>query len=199
MPIAAALLATSLFVSGSQPPEPALATPVVAQQPSQNDPGTPSAPPDKPHEIGIGGFGGSGGGPSFRYFFSDQVGVDLTAGWYRPMTTGQGGTSFQISPSMVVMFNKSNKMADVDVRPYIGGGLLYLNGPTSVISQANSTVIRQSGLGMQAFGGAEFTFASAPSIAVSAETIYHKLPVQTYNVDLSRGFDFYVLVHFYMK
>jgi hypothetical protein len=199
MPVAAALLVTSLLVSGSQPPSPAPA-PVVAQpQQSQDDPGTPSAPTEKPHEVGIGGFGGSGGGPSFRYFFTDLVGIDLTGGWYRPMTTGQGGTSFQVSPSMVVMLKKSNPLADLDVRPYLGGGLLYLNGPTTVVSQNSTTEIRQSGLGAQAFGGAEFTFSSAPSIAISAETIYHSLPAQTYNVQVTSGFDFYVMFHYYMK
>jgi hypothetical protein len=202
MPVPAALLVASLFVSGSQPaaPAPAPAAPALAQQQSQDDPGTPSTPTEKPHEVGLGGFGGSGGGPSFRYFFTDQVGIDLTGGWYRPMTANQSGTSFQISPSMVVMLNKSHQLADLDVRPYVGAGLLYLNGPTGAITQTNSaTVIRESGLGMQAFGGVEFTFAAAPSIAISAETIYHKLPVQTYNVDLTRGFDFYVLFHYYMK
>jgi hypothetical protein len=201
MPIAAGLIVATLLASGVQTPSttPAPVAP-SPQSPSQDDPGTPSSSTDKPHQMGLGGFGGSGGGPSFRYFFGEQIGIDVTGGWYRPMTNGaSGGTSFQVSPSMVVMLNKSNQLADVDLRPYVGGGVIYMSSPTPVGTRTTSTVVRQNGWGTQAFGGVEITFASAPSLAISAEAIYHKLPVQSYSVNVSSGLDFYLLFHYYMK
>lgn len=197
MPIAAALIAATLLASGVQTPAPG----APSQQPqSQDDPGAPSSTTERPHEMGLGGFGGSGGGPSFRYFFGEQIGVEVSGGWYRPMTAGGGsqGTSFQVSPSMVVMLRKSNTLADLDLRPYVGGGIIYMNAPATVATRA-ATATRQDGLGMQAFGGVEMTFASAPSLAISAELIYHKLPIESYNVNLNRGVDFYLLFHYYMR
>jgi hypothetical protein len=204
MPIAAGLFLTTFLASGPQPAVPPASPVAAVQEPQpQDDPRTTpaSSSTTKPHEVGLGGFGGSGGGPSFRYFFGEQVGVDLSAGWYRPMTSGSSsrGTSFQVSPSMVVMLNKSHQLADLDVRPFVGGGVIYMNTPTTIARTTSTTQLRQSGVGMQAFGGVELTFASAPSIAISAETIYHKLPIQTYNVNLTRGLDFYLLFHYYMK
>jgi len=159
MPIVAGLLVTTLLVSGAETPSPTPAPVASSSQPqSQEDPGSSSSSTDKPHQVGLGGFGGSGGGPSFRYFFGEQIGIDVTGGWYRPMT-GRGAsaaTACQVSPSMIVMLNKSNTLADLDLRPYVGGGVIYMSSPTPV-GYRTSTVIRQNGWGMQAFGGVEIT------------------------------------------
>ena len=52
---------------------------------------------------------------------------------------------------------------------------------------------------MQVFGGLEFSFASARSIAVSAQVAYYRLAVQPINLITTSGTDFYVLFHYYMK
>src|SRR6266852_2243827 len=160
MPIAAGLFLTTFLVSGPQPPAPPMTSVAAAQEPQpQDDPRTTPASTERPHEVGLGGFGGAGGGPSFRYFFGEQIGVDVNGGWYRPMNGGStsSGTSFQVSPSMVVMLNKSHQLADLDLRPYVGGSVIYLNTPTTIARTTSTTGQRQSGVGMQAFGGVELT------------------------------------------
>jgi hypothetical protein len=203
MPISAGLLlVTALVAPGPQAAAPPGTPAVAAQQPQpQGESGAPApSSTTRPHEVGLGGFGGAGGGPSFRYFFSDRVGVDMTAGWYRSPNTGSSsrGTTFQASPSMVLMLNKSHQLADLDVRPYVGVGLIYLHN-TTPIQTAGAVGTSQGGVGSQVYGGVELSFASAPSIAISAEVIYHRLPVQTFNANLTRGTDFYLLFHYYLR
>src|SRR5438874_1310420 len=134
MPAAASVLFLTTLLTQSQAPSlpaggvPAAQTPSGTQTPEE---GTRSAPTERPHEIGLGGSMGMssrGGGGAFRYFFSDQVGFNANIGWYRPTTrTGSGsqGSTFVAAPSMVYMLNKSHQLADVDARPYVGGGVNY--------------------------------------------------------------------------
>jgi hypothetical protein len=203
MPISAGLLlVTALVAPGSQVPAPPDTPTVTTQQPqSQGESGTPTpSTTTRAHEMGLGGFGGSGTGPSFRYFFNDRIGTDVTGGWYRSPSAASSsrGTTFQVSPSAVVMLNKSHQLADIDVRPYVGAGLIYLHN-TAPIQTVGNVGTTQGGLGSQVFGGVELSFASAPSIAISAEVMYHRLPVQTFNANLVRGTDFYLLFHYYLR
>lgn len=203
------LLTTSLLAQGVPPATPASGTPITIQQPQpqgQDDPTTtPQTPTDRPHRVGIGGFGGSGGGASFRYFMNDRIGVDMNVGWSlggatqsRGSNSTSGGSTFRAAPSAVFMLTKSHQLADLDIRPYVGGGLNYARTPTSIQSSSTSQ-LRSSGLGMQVFGGAELSFLSAPSIAISAEVAYYKLAVQPVNLVTTSGTNFYLLFHYYMR
>jgi hypothetical protein len=204
MPVAAGLLLmTTLVVQGSpQTPSSTSDTPAAAPQPTpqgQNEAGTPTPSTTAPHQVGLGGFGGSGAGPSFRYFFNDRIGVDASAGWFGGPRTPSGSTStaFQATSSVVLMLNGSHQMADLDFRPYVGGGFNYVNYGTPYQTSV-STQPATDGFGMQAFGGAELTFAAAKALAISAEVRYYKLPVEFVNASLRSGTDFYLLFHYYL-
>ncbi len=171
----------------------------MQQSQSQGDPReTPATSTDRPHQIGLGAFGGSGGGASFRYFMNDRLGVDMNVGWSGlSNASGSGGTTFRVAPSAVLMLTSSHSLADLDVRPYVGGGFNYAQTPS--VQTVSNGVARTSGIGMQAFGGAEFSFASAKSIAISAQVAYYRLAVQPVNLMTTSGTDFYLLFHYYMK
>src|SRR5215471_5062815 len=124
------LLTSTLLTSSAMPATPADDSTAVVQSQagSQLDPGSPGSSTERPHEVGLGGFGGSGNGASFRYFMNDRVGVDLNVGWTLPSMggsrqSGNGSATFRVAPSAMFMLTKSNKLADLDVRPYVGAGM----------------------------------------------------------------------------
>jgi outer membrane protein W len=149
------------------------------------------------------GMSSRGGGGAFRYFFGQQLGFNANIGYYRPTTrTGSGsqGGAFIAAPSVVWMLNKSHPLADVDVRPYAGAGLNYSSSSTPVIQTSTSNIAsRNSGLGMQAFGGVELTFQDAKAIAISAEVAHYQMAVNSFSSGLTQGTNFYLLFHFYVK
>jgi len=200
MPLAAATLILSTMLaaapqSGSGD-SPSSATPPSTQGTSDGTP-TPSGT-DRPHEVGLGGFGGAGGGPSFRYFLRDRLGVEMNVGWSRAGYGAPGqGTTFRAVPSVVLMLNNARAMADVDVRPYVGGGINYMH--TSVPFSTLTGQVSQGGVGQQVFGGVELTFAAARSLAISGEVRYFRLAVPTYAANIASSTDFYLLFHYYLK
>ena len=212
MPAAASLLLlTSLLTQAQAPSSPAApgVTP-GAQTPSTAQPGeagTTSTPTERPHQIGLGGSMGMssrGGGGAFRYFFGDRTGFNANIGWYRPTTqTGSQsqGSTFIAAPSFVYMLTKSSQLADIDLRPYVGGGLNYANSSTQprTSTYTSNLTSRTSGLGMQVFGGVELSFLSAKSIAISAEVAHYQMAVNNFASGLTQGTNFYLLFHFYVK
>jgi len=197
----ALLLTTHLIAPASAPVQQDPPAAPVQQAPSQSDSGGTATSTDRPHQIGLGGFGGSGGGVSFRYFMTERIGLDANVGFSGAGPTGSrnssSGTTVRVAPSAVFMMTKAHALADLDVRPYVGGGLNYTQTPSNV--QAVTTGVGTSGFGMQAFGGVELSFASARSIAISAEVAYYHLAVQPINLISTSGTDFYLLFHYYMK
>ena len=210
MPAAASLLLlTSLLTQAPTPssPTPPGVIPSGQTPPTtqQGEAGTVPAPTDRPHQIGLGGSMGmstEGGGGAFRYFFGDQLGFNANIGWYRPaIRTGsrsQGGT-FIAAPSVVYMLNKSHQLADIDLRPYVGGGLNYAHSSVPIQTSTSNISSRNSGLGMQVFGGVEFSFLSAKSIAISAEVAHYRMAATNFASGLTQGTNFYLLFHFYLK
>jgi outer membrane protein W len=198
MPFPISLLLTTALLAppGADAPAPADPAP---QQRQQEDP-SKANPTDRPHQFGLGAFGGSGGGASFRYFAKDRVGVDLDIGYAGASTGGgrSGGSTFRVAPSAVYMFTKANSLANIDWRPYAGVGFNYAY-TSQVYSQTSSSQLRNSGLGMQAFGGVELTFAAARNISISAQVAYYKLAVQPLNLLSTSGTDVYLLFHYYVK
>lgn len=200
MPIAASLLMmTTLAVQAPQTPAPAAAPPASTPAP-QGESGT-SASTDRPHEFGVGGSMGlssRGGGGSFRYFMNDRLGLDMNVGMTRAPIAGATRTSFQVAPSAVWMFTRSNQLADLDIRPYLGAGLNY-SSTSGAVRTPTGIQDRVGGLGQQVFGGVELTFSGAPWVAISAEVAYYRLSVSTFNANLASGTNFYLLFHFYLK
>lgn len=183
---------------------PALPTGGAAPSPAVQQPGEPAAPPpptERPHKVGLGGFGGSGGGVSFRYFPHAQLGVDVDLAFSGGSTGSRstpGGATFRVAPSAVFMFTQTHPLWDIDVRPYAGVGFNYAY-TSRVFGQTSTSQLRSSGLGMQAFGGAELTFAGVDRIAISAQVAYYRLAVQPVNLLSTSGTDFYLMFHYYMK
>ena len=180
-----------------------LTTALLAQQPGE--PASPPQPTERAHKIGLGGFGGSGGGASFRYFVTERIGVDMDVAFGfgqsaggRTATSSGGGSTFRAAPSAVFMFTKTHPLWDIDLRPYAGVGFNYAY-TSQVFNQTSTGQLRNSGLGMQAFGGTEITFAGIDKIAVSAQVAYYRLAVQPVNLISTSGTDFYLMFHYYIK
>jgi outer membrane protein W len=169
-----------------------------------------NGPTERPHTVGLGasiGISTYGGGGSVRYWFGDRVGLNFDAAWTRPYqrtTTPQGtaisrGSVFQALPSMLVNLKKANQDADIDLVPYVGAGLHYINSSRPLTYTAPTLDQRTSGMGGQVFGGVEMSFKETPSLTISVEGIYYRLPVRVANARLIEGFNYLVAIHWYLK
>jgi len=119
--------------------------------------------------------------------------------YYRTIRTNDAtGSTFAVLPSVIVMLTKPDDTRQVDVRPYVGGGVNYVRS-TRPVSFSSSNQVRASGVGGQAFGGVELTFRDAQQVTVSAEGIYYRLPVRYINANAIDGFNYRVAVHIYLK
>jgi hypothetical protein len=160
----------------------------------------------RPHTVGFGGQlmvsnWGAGGGA--RMFFGERLGVNLNVSWYRhgryTSNTNQGST-FATLPSFIYMLTKPDPDAEVDIRPYVGGGISYVStSRPAAFTTGTTTLQRRSGTGAQAFGGVEMTFAEADWMTLSVEGVYYKLPVNFVNSNIVGGFNYFVAVHFYLR
>jgi hypothetical protein len=218
--VTASLTAGPAAPSGAvTPPEPNLATVEfepqrTRTQPQPSQPQTTSigsGPSQRPHTVGLGGtfaVTNYGAGGSMRYWFSDRVGLGVDASFSRPYggstpvtqrTTIYRGSVFQALPSVFVSLKKPNQNADLDLVPYAGAGFHYLTASGSLGYTPTSLQERTHTVGGQVFGGVEMSFKEAPSITISGEGIYYRLPGRFANAGLLEGFDFLAAVHFYLK
>jgi outer membrane protein W len=191
----------------------------AVQQPRQN-PITQSNPntQDPTHQFGLGAaltMTNRGVGGSMRYWFGDHVGVTLQASWYKSggyraySITGVNadiptGHTYQVMPSLILLFGQTDPTKVVSLRPYVGGGASYasssrpvttLTGPTS----STVSLYRTSGIGQVGFGGIELSFLDYPSLTISNEIAYYRLPVKLGNRTAVDGVNYQVAVHFYLK
>jgi hypothetical protein len=161
---------------------------------------------ERRHEFGLGatfGLSGRGGGGGFRYFFNDRFGVNALAGYSRPQSIGGsslGRSVFYVAPSVVYMLTPMNTKADIDLRPYIGGGMSY-GGATGTPSTGGSTGIRSNGFGLggQVFGGVELTFQDAKAVTISAEVAHYEVHSPYSAGPIIRGTNFFLTFHFFLK
>ena len=169
------------------------------QQGQSREPGR--APIDeRPHQVGIGpaiSASNRGLGGATRFFFSDRIGVDFSAAWSRPQNRNTTGSIFHATPSFLYMLRRQNDLADLDVRPYVGGGFSYINSSyrTTLLPESGRT----SGIGGQAFVGAELTFKDAPWVTISVEGRYYRLPVRVVNANMIDGMNMVMLFHFFVN
>jgi hypothetical protein len=164
MTFLAPLLAAATFVTGS-------ATFIPPDQDSSSPTKSGGA---QPHEFGMGatfGLGVAGSGFSFRWFFNNYVGLDTRVLMgSRPNSTGHAqGFSLQAAPSVIVMLKQPSTSSDVDIRPYVGGGISF----THTWADNQIPLPAASGVGQQVFGGVEIQFRNANSFALSAEVIHY--------------------------
>jgi hypothetical protein len=150
------------------------------------------------------GLGGRLAGPTFGYGASarawsrKQLGVQFELSRYELTGVAAAGrvTAIHLAPSL--LYALKDRVTDfVIVRPYFGGGGgLYrqsFTGPLGV-----TTTVTDSSLGIQAFGGSEFTFASVPRFALSADFGYRRFQTPFVGFDLG-GPGLSVAGHWYMK
>ena len=166
---------------------------------------------ERPHQIGVGaqmGLSSRGAGGGFRMFMTPQLGFNFSASYYpgtRYATANGGiiqGNTFAVMPSVMYMITKPNLLRDVDIRPYVGGGLNYVYASGRPLPTTVPGVISygsESGMGGQVLGGAEMTFRSADYITISFEGTYYRLPGTYQNASLRDGFQYALAFHFYLK
>ena len=153
------------------------------------------------HIVGLGGqFGGSTVGPGInaRTWFHDRLGLQLEVS--RTSLTGPIAsdrmTATQFAPSL--LYSLSNLVTDyVWVRPYLGAGPRVVRQSLGVIPQAGAAV-SQSSVGVQTFGGGEFTFAGMPRFSVSADLRYGWIDDTAPAFELD-GLGFSLSAHWYVK
>ena len=153
------------------------------------------------HIVGLGGqFGGSsvGSGINARTWFHDRLGLQLEIA--RTSLTGPNATdrltTTQFAPSL--LYSPSNLMTDyVWVRPYLGAGPRFVRQSLGVIPPGVVAVSRSS-VGVQTFGGGEFTFAGMPRFSVSADLRYGWIENTAPAFDLD-GMGFSLSAHWYVK
>ncbi len=157
---------------------------------------------ERPHTVGLGSAltaSNRGVGGATRVFFNDRIGVDFSANWYRPQSGYSTGYIFHATPSFLYMLTKPDDLRDVDIRPYIGGGMSYVNSTYRSALVPETTGQRTSGIGGQAFGGAEITFKAAQWITISFEGRYYRLPVRFVNTNMIGGMNYLMMFHFFVN
>lgn len=212
MNLPALALALATVTPGPVGQDPRPASPAVAafdavSVDQQGEPRSRRQPGDRPHTVGIGGqiaVSNRGGGGGVRLFLGDRLGVNFSALYYRHgsryTSNPQSGSTFAALPSFLLMLTRPDKTRDVDIRPYVGGGLNYVRSSTPVTTIGGTTTLqRRSGTGGQVFGGVEMTFREADWVTISAEGIYYKLPVNFVNASIVGGFNYLLAFHFYLK
>src|SRR6185503_13139816 len=105
-------------------------------------------------------------------------------------------TSLELAPSVV--FGLPDRVGDyLWVRPYVGSGVM-IRRQSLDSGLAGTASTSSNGLGWQAFGGGELTFAGAPQLAVSADVGYRRLNNQVEGFDAG-GVGLSVSAHWYVK
>lgn len=133
------------------------------------------APPT--HIVGLGGrVGGStfGFGATGRAWSHDRFGAQLEISRYTFTSIEPSGrvTSIQVDPSL--LYSLTDRVTDyVWVRPYLGSGVNVRRQSFSDPIPSAEPSVSESKFGFQLFGGGEFTFASIPRFALSADLGYH--------------------------
>ena len=154
------------------------------------------------HIVGLGGqFGGStvGSGINARTWFHDRLGLQLEiarASLTGPITTDRLTTT-QFAPSL--LYSPSSLMTDyVWVRPYLGVGPRFVRQSLGLIPNAGGVGVSRNSVGVQTFGGGEFTFAGMPRFSVSADVRYGWIENTAPAFELD-GVGFSLSAHWYVK
>lgn len=195
------LVTTTLFTPSSSSSLAASMSAAVEEQ------ARPVPPPSQqtsaaPHTFGLGGSivaGSNGATGSFNYWFTPQVGAQMSVGYYvlpNYYSAGSSGHTFQAAPSVMMLLTKPNQSRDVNLRPYVGAGINYVSSSQASHAQPGATT---SGTGGQAFGGVEMSFKDTPQMAITMEAAYFHLPSGFVGTGYIGGMNYLLGVHFYMK
>ena len=214
------LLAVTLFGPSQNPPQAPQESALIVntnvsadaqrsqpQEQRRQEPQVEQPPPlsiDRNHSVGLGGqvsLSNTGVGGGTRLFLTERLGVNINAFWYNNSPTSNGisqGSTYGAVPSFMYMF-ATPRSGNIDLRPYVGGGLSYISSSRPTTTGNVTTTERFTGMGGQVFGGVEMTFRGADFMTISAEGIYYKLPVSAVSTSMMDGMNWLMGVHFFVK
>jgi outer membrane protein W len=169
-----------------------------------------SAAPSQAHRLGFGGslaVSNYGVGGSTRYWFSKHVGLSMAGGWYRPRQYGystystrtSSSSTVTASPSLMVTFNSTDPNREVSLRPYLGVGVSYMHATSQPSQTTGVTAGTYSSTTPVGLGGVELFLRDHPSLTLSVDGTYYRLPSQFVNRANVNGLNFQVSAHFYLK
>jgi len=153
------------------------------------------------HVIGLGGRMGSraiGVGATGRAWARGPFGVQIEAGqstYTSAVAPGEQLRSMQLAPSII--YSPPNLVTyAIWARPYIGAGVnLYRSTLRRTLGVPNAV---DNSFGSQVFGGAEFTWANFPQVALSADVRHQWAPPTFTGFELGgRGVS--LSAHWYLK
>lgn len=150
------------------------------------------------HLVGLGGRLGTGVAATGRAWSRGPLGVQLEFGRSTRTSTLTSDhlSTVQFAPS--VIYSTPNVVTNaLWIRPYLGTGLTIHRSTLNVLADV-ADAPTDKGVGYQAFGGAEFTFAGAPQLAVSADLRKHWASTPFDGFDLG-GFGVSISGHWYVK
>jgi len=178
----------------------ALPSQVLVAQPPRTSP-APRALSLPSHVIGLGGRIGPremGIAATGRAWAFGAIGLQLEAGQsiYPSLTTSGRVRSLQLAPSLVVSPRGLVTNA-VWVRPYLGGGVNF--NRLTLGSPLDDVNVVEHAVGSHVIGGAEFTSASVPQFAVSADVRRQWAPATTVSDFDLDGAGVTVSAHWYLK
>ena len=172
----------------------------VAQSP-RTSPLPPRALSLPSHVIGLGGRIGPremGIAATGRAWAYSALGLQLEAGQsiYPSLTTSGRVKSMQLAPSIV--FSPRNVVTNaLWARPYFGGGINF--NRLTLRSALDGVDVVEHVVGSHIVGGAEFTWASVPQFAVSADVRRQWAPTTTVSDFDLDGVGATVSAHWYLK
>jgi Bacterial SH3 domain len=185
-------------------PEPTQPAPVAIRAPRPPEPTPPArlvyvTPPT--HIVGLGGLIGTstlGYGATARAWSRDRLGVQLAASRYAPSSVVPSRvTSMQFEPSL--LYAPANYVGDyLWARPYVGSGVSVRRQTLSGLTPGSAPLLSENNVGVQVFGGSEFTFAGVPRFALSADVGYRWPRTSFAGVDFG-GPSLSVSGHWYVK
>jgi len=152
------------------------------------------------HVMGVGGRLGTqalaGLAGIGRFWFAGPLGAQLELG----RATHTSATLLRMNVTEI-SFNAITSLSDlatntVWMRPYVGGGVSAFR--STVRSGSGDSLTTDSSRGYQAFGGAEFTSANVPRLAVSAE-VRHVWTETAFSGFETGGVGLALAAHWYVK
>jgi hypothetical protein len=152
------------------------------------------------HVVGVGGRMGTQALSGFavvgRLWFAGPVGAQLELG----RGTHTNGAMLRMNV-IDIGVNAIASLPDrvtnaVWMRPYVGGGISIFR--SSLRSTSGVSIATDTSRGYQAFGGAEFTWANVPQLAVSAD-LRHTWAAAPYGGFDTGGLGLALAAHWYMR
>lgn len=175
-------------------PSPTSSTAAAAEPapaPSRSSRGAPTAAPrasesrymrPPEHLLGLGGHVAASGlelGAAARAWSKMRFGLQVELSRAVFVDDPRRPGTLEFAPSAIYALR--DRVSDYWwVRPYVGGGVLLLR--ESLAGPLPGDPIADNRLGVQAFGGGEFTFAGSPRFAVSADIGYRRVPASAFPI-----------------